>query len=66
MQITAFFYFITFNQITKKGGFWKGGFYPILEAQKLDWGNNVHIAFMRAVVKWEPRWIGNGAAATAY
>ncbi len=61
MQLMAFFYFITYNYNTKKGGFWTGGFYPILEAQKLDWGNDIHVAFMKAVVKWEPRWIGNSA-----
>ena len=44
-----------------KGGFWTGGFYPVLEVQKLDWGNDVHVAFMKAVLNWEPRWIGNGA-----
>lgn len=62
MQIMAFFYFITFNQESKKGRFWKGGFYPVLEAQKLDWGNDVHLAYMKSVLKWEPRWIGNYGA----
>jgi len=61
MQIMAFFYFITFNDKSMKGGFWAGDFYPVLEAQKSDWGNDVHTAFMEAVINWEPRWIGNGA-----
>lgn len=61
MHIMAFFYFITFNNSSLKGGFWTGGFYPVLDAQKLDWGNDVHLAFMKSVLNWEPRWIGNGA-----
>lgn len=61
MQLMAFFYFITFNNASMKGGFWTGGFYPVLEAQKLDWGNDVHVAFVKAVSNWEPKLIGNGA-----
>jgi hypothetical protein len=55
MQLMAFFYWITYNQETKRGGFWSGSFFPILEAIRSDWGNSVHRAFMDAVVNWEPR-----------
>ena len=58
MHIMAFFYFITFNAESKKGGFWKDGFYPIQATQKLDWGNDLQIAFMKTVIKWKPRWFG--------
>lgn len=58
MQIMAVFYFITFNRETKKGGFWLNGFHPHSEAHHSDWGNALQIAFMHAVVAWEPRWIG--------
>ncbi len=61
MQMMAFFYFITFNHVTKKGGFWLGGFHPLSEAHHSDWGNALQKAFMDAVVAWEPRWIGNTA-----
>lgn len=61
MQMMAFFYFITFNNEKKKGGFWPEGFHPLSEAHHGDWGNSLHKAFMGAVVNWEPRWVGNTA-----
>lgn len=45
----------------QKGGFWLEGFHPLSEVHHGDWGNSLHKAFMRAVVKWEPRWVGNTA-----
>lgn len=62
MQIMAFFYYLTFNKDIKKGGFWREGFYAVFQTQKLDWGNDILISFMNAVVKWEPRWLGYGAS----
>lgn len=61
MQMMAFFYFITYNHETKRGGFWPNGFYLVSEAHHGDWGNALHRSFMKAVVTWEPRWIGNTA-----
>lgn len=61
MQMMAFFYFITYNQDTKRGGFWPQGFYLVSEAHHGDWGNALHRSFMSAVVAWEPRWVGNTA-----
>jgi len=55
LHLTGFFYWITFNKETKIGGYWLGGFFPVMEAQRLDWGNDVHVAFMNLVVDWEPR-----------
>lgn len=55
LQLMAFFYFITYSPDTKRGGFWLGGFCPVLEAPRSDWGNPVHRAFMRTVLAWEPR-----------
>ncbi len=54
-QVMGFFYWITFNKETKRGHFWRGGFYPVLETNRSDWGNPVHRAFADAVVEWEPR-----------
>lgn len=54
-HLTGFFYWITFNRETKTGGYWLGGFFPVMEALRLDWGNDVHVAFMNLVVAWEPR-----------
>lgn len=61
MHMMAFFYFVTFKQDTKKGGFWPENFYPLPEAHHQDWGNSLHRAFMEKVVDWEPRLIGNTA-----
>ena len=54
-HMTGFFYWITFNQATRAGGYWLGGFFPLMEAMRLDWGNSIHVAFMKMVVNWEPR-----------
>lgn len=61
MQMMAFFYFITFDKATKRGGFWRDGFYPLTEAHHADWGNVIHKSFIKAVETWEPRWLGNTA-----
>jgi len=61
LQLMAFFYFVTYNRQTKRGGFWLGGYYPLLEAVQSDWGNSTHMHFMKAVVDWEPRFLGVGA-----
>lgn len=61
LQLMAFFYWITYNKKTKKGGFWIGGFFPVLDAIRSDWGNPIHIAFMNSVVNWEPRVLAIGA-----
>jgi hypothetical protein len=55
LQVMAFFYMVTFDQATRRGGYWPGGFFPVLEAGHRDWGNVVHRSFMDAVVSWEPR-----------
>ncbi len=56
MQLMAFFYLITFNKETKRGGFWLEGFHPLSYAHHGDWGNFLHKSFMAAVFEWEPRW----------
>jgi hypothetical protein len=61
LQLMAFFYFITYNQETRRGGFWQGGFHPLLAVPKSDWGNPILRAFMDTVLRWEPRFIGIGA-----
>jgi len=61
MQLMGFFYWITFDRGTRRGGYWIGGFHPIMEAQRSDWGNAVHRGFMEAVVGWEPRVLAIGA-----
>lgn len=61
MQMMAFFYFITFNSKTQKGGFWPEGFHPLSAAPHRDWGNILHKEFMNFVVNWEPKWAGSAA-----
>lgn len=58
MQMMAFFYFITYNQETKLGGFWPEGFYMVSETHHGDWGNMLHRSFMNSVLDWQPSWIG--------
>ncbi|GMT43861.1 MAG: hypothetical protein IEMM0003_0680 [bacterium] len=58
LQLMAFFYFITYNQQTRRGGFWLGGFFPLSEAAMSDWGNSTHKFFMKSVIDWEPRFLG--------
>ena len=61
MQIMAFFYLITYNRETNKGGFWPGEFCPLSAVQHSDWGNTLHKTFMEKVYLWELKWIGNTA-----
>jgi hypothetical protein len=61
LQLMAFFYFITFDRASRKGGFWQEGFHPLAFAHHGDWGNELQKSFMNTVVDWEPRWIGNTA-----
>lgn len=61
LQMMAFFYFLTYDKALARGHYWQGGFYPLLEARREDWGNVVHRSFMAAVVDWEPRLLVNTA-----
>jgi hypothetical protein len=55
LHVTAFFYMITFNASTRRGAYWRDGFFPVLEAGHRDWGNSIHRAFMDTLVAWGPR-----------
>lgn len=61
MQLMAFFYFLTFNESTGRGGFWRGGYFPIYDTVRSDWGNALMRGFTDAVVGWEPRLLAIGA-----
>lgn len=61
LHAMAFFYFITFNQETGRGGFWIGQFLNILEAQRGDWGNAIFRGFMELTGDWDPRMVAIGA-----
>ena len=51
-QLIAFFYWITFNQETKRGGYWVGQYFPLLAVRKADWGNPQMRWFMDTTKDW--------------
>src|SRR5262249_52774697 len=61
LQLMGFFYWLTYNEETRKGGFWRGDFSPLFHTVRSDWGNVIMRGFMDAVVGWEPRLIARGA-----
>ena len=61
-QLRAIFYWLTYDETTRRGGFWQGPFCQLLESMKADWGNPVHLSFMRAVSTWKPRLVSSTVA----
>ncbi len=61
MQLTAFFYWITYNADARRGYYWTGGFHPVMCLSHADWGNPIMVAFADAVAEWEPRVFGGCA-----
>jgi hypothetical protein len=61
MQLMAFFYFITYDEKSRKGYFWVGSFIPVHIASANDWGNSIQMSFMNAVNDWKLRWHGIAA-----
>ena len=61
MQLAAFFYWITFDRETGAGGFWPGGFHPVIATRRADWGNALMRGFADYVVRWEPRVLATAA-----
>ncbi len=57
LQMTAFFYFLTYDPNSNLGHWWRGGFYPIHGTIKSDWGNPLHRAFMKETIDWDYRLI---------
>ena len=55
MQLLGFFYWLTYQDDTRLGYCWPGGFHPIQLTNRSDWGNPVNRAFADAVMDWEPR-----------
>jgi len=53
----ACFFFITYNQETNRGQWWKGGYVPIQIVSKLDWGNERSCAFMECTQSWDYRFL---------
>jgi hypothetical protein len=57
MQLMAFFYFQTYSEETRHGGYWRHGYYPVTTAQRSDWGNVLMTAFMQTIATWDPRFL---------
>jgi hypothetical protein len=55
LQLSAFFYWLTFQTQESKGYSWAGQFMPVINVQWRDWGNPTLVAFADVVVEWEPR-----------
>lgn len=54
-QMTAFFYWITYQAEPKRGHFWPGGFAPIALVRRRDWGNDQIVGFQELISKWPYR-----------
>jgi hypothetical protein len=55
LQMIGFFYFLTYDSAKNVGHYWTGDFYPVHGTIKADWGNEVHLAFMKEVAEWDYR-----------
>ena len=51
----GFFYWITYQPETKRGGFVQGGFFPVAASRRADWGAPRPRWFMDLVRDWELR-----------
>lgn len=54
-HIIGFFFMQTFDAKTRRGGFPLGEFYPVIHADKADWGNDVMQWFMQETSTWDVR-----------
>jgi len=59
LQMQGFFFALTYNAEQQMGGFWLGGFYPLIMSARADWGNAVQRWFMRTVLNWQSRVVGS-------
>ncbi|MBI1775755.1 MAG: HNH endonuclease [Proteobacteria bacterium] len=61
LQLMACFYYVTYNDQTCRGGFWRGECYSVVETMRCDWGNDLMVAFMKMVEPWTPNLIATAA-----
>jgi hypothetical protein len=61
LQLQGFFFFISYDEATHRGGFWLGGFHPVLAVRKENWGDLRMHWFEETTRTWDPKWF----AATA-
>jgi hypothetical protein len=61
MQVSAFFYWITFNPETNRGASLPGGFVGVTFSPRTDWGSAIPRAFMSAIREWDANLIASTA-----
>jgi len=52
-QLKGFHYFLTYDNRTRQGYEWLGGYAPVGFARRSDWGNPVIVAFGELVSTWK-------------
>lgn len=60
-HVTAFFYLITYDAATRRGGFCQGAFSPVELTARGDWGSDINRSFMHLVAPWQYRVVFTGA-----
>jgi hypothetical protein len=60
-HVIACLYWISFDEEKRAGARFDEAFVPLSSAPRSDWGNEVHLAFMRKVITWEHRLLGQAA-----
>lgn len=53
LHVTAFFYWLTYDETAKIGKFWEGFYFPIQVTSNKDWGSHLNTTFMKLVLDWE-------------
>lgn len=53
LHVTAFFYWLTYDEAAKVGRFWEGFYFPIHVTSNKDWGSHLNTTFMKLVLNWE-------------
>ena len=61
MQLMGFFFWITYQHDAKQGYCWPGEYYPLVHANRTDWGNSMLTGFAQEVVNWRPRILATNA-----
>lgn len=60
-HVIACLYWLSFDKEKREGSRFDEVFVPLSSAPRSDWGNEVHLAFMRKVLTWEHRLLGQAA-----
>ena len=60
-HVQGFFFFITFDKESERGGFLTGIFKPVMAARRTDWGNAKMRAFACSKLSWSVRFEGIAA-----